>query len=133
MAANTGRSSKTESKPEEFGVSVFTPTSYITISSHHLAAKEDRSMTHVSFSSETFSRTVFVTRFRMASPRKERVDFHLLQLERFSIRCRSSAVVLERSTSLLPITPLSYPDACSRSLFCSESKRTDDTPVDITR
>ncbi len=45
-----------------------------------------------------------MVRFRIASPREERVDFHLLHLERFSIRCRSSAVVLVRSTSLLPIT-----------------------------
>ncbi len=56
-------------------------------------------------------------KFRNAAPRKERVDFHLLQLERFSIRCRSSAVVLGRYTSLLPTPLLSYPGTGSRSRF----------------
>ena len=55
IAANTRRNSKTVSKPEEIGASVFTPTLWIAISSFQLAAREDRSKTHASFSSQTFN------------------------------------------------------------------------------
>ncbi len=117
ITANTRRNNKTESKPEECGASVFKPTQWISISSYQLSAREDRFKTPASPSSGPFNQTVFVARFRTASRRKERVDFHFRQLECFSVCCRSSEVVLGRPTSLLCITLFRYPGTGRRFRF----------------